>query len=531
MESLRKTFKQFQDLFDGMAPSQRLTLIAVPLLVLGGLAVVMYVGVGPAEEHLLVGKVFSAEEMRHAEEALRQAGLTQFRADGQKLLVPKSEVTRYNAALVANKGLPAQFGAELERMHEKYSLFSSEKQRHELLELAKQKELSKWIRTIPDIEDAGVIWERSKQRTFGGESKVTATVSVRPRVGRDLTSDLGQSLRLAVAGAVADLKASDVTVFNLATGKAVHAPAENDPFSSQFVDQVNMFREMHQRNIFEALSYIPNVLVAVNVDLDNLKTSWEQVRRLGKDPFATKTIEQTDSDSATEKRPSAQPGVISNQPRNLQQTAAPETTRNTTKNINSAENVPQTTTVTDKTFVGLLPKTVQVTVSIPKDYYRAVAIKQGESETDKAAFQTRVQQIEAETKKEVSAIVTKLIPAGSAVDAINVSSFVKLDPAGPSAEPPITAEIGEQAARWGGTVGLGLFALWTLWMLNRSIKKLPQDDASTETVVKSVAREELEEEEPPPPAEPTKRDRLQDLVRDNPEMAANVIKRWIAPGK
>src|SRR6185369_14059805 len=98
------------------------------------LAFVMYYGVGQSEEHLLAGKIFSGEELRHAEDALRQAGLTQFRMDGQKVLVPKSDVTRYNAALVANKGLPAQFGAELERMHEKYSLFASEKQRHELLE-------------------------------------------------------------------------------------------------------------------------------------------------------------------------------------------------------------------------------------------------------------------------------------------------------------------------------------------------------------------------------------------------------------
>ena len=63
------------------------------------------------EVPLLAGKMFSAEELRHAEEALRQAGLSQFRVDGQKVFVPKAELTRYNAALVANKGLPAQFGA------------------------------------------------------------------------------------------------------------------------------------------------------------------------------------------------------------------------------------------------------------------------------------------------------------------------------------------------------------------------------------------------------------------------------------
>jgi len=33
------------------------------------------------------------------------------------------------------------------------------------------------------------------------------------------------------------------------------------------------------------------------------------------------------------------------------------------------------------------------------------------------------------------------------------------------------------------------------------------------------------------PKEPTKRDKLQTLVKDNPEMAASVISRWLTPPK
>lgn len=529
MESLRRTFIQFRELFDGMAPSQRMTLVAVPLMVLAGLAFVMYIGVGPSEEQLLAGKVFSAEELRHAEDALRQAGLTQFRTDGQKILVPKAEVTRYNAALVANKGLPAQFGAELERMHKEYSLFASESQRRELLELAKQKELSKWIRTIPDIEDAGVIWERSKQRPFAGDAKVTATVSVRPRAGRELSSDLAQSLRLAVAGAVADLSANDVTVFNLATGKAVHVPAENDPFNSQFLDQINKYRESYQQSIAEALAFIPNVLVSVNVELDNLMTHTAQTRKIDKTGFKLKTTDQTNSEKSTEKKPGSEPGVVSNQPRNLKQSLVAETTNDVTREVKTEENIPVSTELTDKSFFGLQPKTVQVTVSIPEDYYRAVAIKQGVSAADKTAFDAQVKQIETQTKTEVTQKVKTLIPSSAPPEAVSVGTFVRLDPAGTNVEVPLTAQIGESLARWGGPAALALFALWSLWMLNRSMQKLPQETAAM--AVAKAAKEEPEEEEEAPPPEPTKRDQLQTLVRDNPEMAAAVISRWLAPVK
>src|SRR5690242_351321 len=102
METLRKTWTQFQTLFSGMAPSQRLTLTAVPLLVIAGLVALMFTGSGPAEEPLLAGKVFSADELRSAQEALQKGNMTQFRVDGQRILVPKAEATRYNAALMAN---------------------------------------------------------------------------------------------------------------------------------------------------------------------------------------------------------------------------------------------------------------------------------------------------------------------------------------------------------------------------------------------------------------------------------------------
>ena len=42
MESWRRTLTQFRDLFNNMAPSQRMKLVMVPLLVLTGLGLVMY---------------------------------------------------------------------------------------------------------------------------------------------------------------------------------------------------------------------------------------------------------------------------------------------------------------------------------------------------------------------------------------------------------------------------------------------------------------------------------------------------------
>jgi len=529
METWRKTLAQFRDLFNGMAPSQRMTLVAVPLMVVTALALVMYMGRGPAEEHLNAGKAFSADELKHAEEALRQAGLPQYRVEGQKILVPRSEVVRYQAALV-EKGVRSDFGADMDKVYEN-GFFMGDQERRDKAELAKSKTLSKIIRAIPDVEDANVIWERPRQKPFNGDSKATCTVSVRMRAGRELTAALARSLRLAVSGAVSGLAPANVTVLDVTTGRAVRDEADDDPFNSQFIDQVKKFTTLHQRNIAEALAYIPNVIVSVNVDLENLKTSWEREQKYDAKAFPLKSVEESNSTRSDEKRPSSEPGMAANTPRNLRQQVPAENVRTTDKTTVSNENVPISTKVTDRTLIGMLPKSVQVTVSIPEDYYRLVALSQGEPGTDKQALQGRIDQIRSKTVKEVADKVAKLIPpAGAAADSVNVSSYVRLDQNNQPAESPLVARLNEGLAQWGGPLALGLFALWTLWMLNRSLKKLPQEPPAM-PAGKGSAAVDVDEDEEQAPREVTKRDQLQTLVRDNPEMAAAVIGRWIAPPK
>src|SRR5437879_765810 len=111
MESWRRTLSQFRDLFNSMAPSQRMTLVVAPLLVLAGLGLVMYFGVGPAQEALLMGKVFPPDELKNAETALRKAGFSQYRVEGQKIFAPKADAARYSAALISSD-LADSFGRE-----------------------------------------------------------------------------------------------------------------------------------------------------------------------------------------------------------------------------------------------------------------------------------------------------------------------------------------------------------------------------------------------------------------------------------
>jgi flagellar M-ring protein FliF len=138
--------------------------------------------------------------------------------------------------------------------------------------------------------------------------------------------------------------------------------------------------------------------------------------------------------------------------------------------------------------------------------------------------------------------VAKLIPlpaTGTAADLISVASYDRLETAEAPPEPSLMVQASEILTHWGGPAALAIFALWALWMLNRSLKSLPQEPApalsgasagagSAASAALAVAAAPAPE---PENKEPTRRDKLQTLVRDNPEMAASVLTRWLATTK
>jgi len=519
-----------------MAPSQRMTLVAVPLLVVAALGLVIYLGRGPAQEPLLSGKIFSAEELKNAEAALRKGALLQYRVEGQQIFVPASDAARYNAALISNGGIPDAWGEELGKALDRNPfLVGSEKDRSEGMDVAKAKELVKMIKAIPFVEDAGLVWQRSKSRGgFSPESKMTATLGVRPRAGRDLTAEDVQSLRQFVAGAFG-MAASDVTVTNLKTGKTPRPPDSNDPNNNGYVDAIRNFTALYQQNISEALAYIPNVLVTANVEVENMVQSQEQERKYDAKQFAYKTVEDTQTETSNETSPGSEPGVTANQPRAPRQQTSAKNTRSNEKSTSTIDSVPVGTRVTQRVIAGFTPKSVQIAVAIPKDYYHDVLVKRRVDESDKAGFEAKLAQVKLEEERAIREKVARLIPAptgGSAADAVNVSSYDRLETSEPPAPVAMTTRIGELATQWGGPAALALFALWALWMLNRSTKRVP--DAAAPAAGKPPAGKTAAaaaEPEQELPKEPTKRDRLQSLVKDNPEMAAAVLSRWLSPPK
>ncbi len=210
------------------------------------------------------GREFSKLELTAIQAAWRKSGLRESRVDGQRLYVPKSQITRYEAQLPKSHSNDADSESELEKQLSRSNLFTTHEEREQFKDIALRRDLQRVIRAIPAIADADVIWARSKNKTpFSSRSKVTATVNVTPRDGHDLTPQLVQSLRTVVASLVPDLDPQDVVVLDQLTGLAITDEHDSAVSQQQHHRQQERLAKQLETKIATALAHIPDIQVQV----------------------------------------------------------------------------------------------------------------------------------------------------------------------------------------------------------------------------------------------------------------------------
>ncbi|MDZ4686359.1 MAG: hypothetical protein SH850_14925 [Planctomycetaceae bacterium] len=530
MDVLQRISRQFFDLYRSMSPSQRVTLTVVPLLVIAGFGWLLWQQRESGLTALSYGKVFSTEEIIAAEQALIEGGLPEFRREGQRLMVPVADVARYNAALVQFDAVPSDMGSQLLKQYESLGPFSTEKERQERREAMLLQEVRRVIRAVPDIEDARVAIASSGRKSWSQRSRVTANVTLRPKNGREVSAKLVRSIQTAVASMVPDLSPADVTVFDVSTGQTHAQDAADDPFDNKLVQRIDEFQRQYQRKIEQDLSYIPDVGVTVHVDVDNLKSSIVRNQLVDPKKFAPVFSQETNLKDTQKQQPArGEPGQVANRPASL--AASPGIERDRTFTDGSTQAVNGVSfEVSEKQIIAAMPKAVQVSVAIPREYYRNVAAMR------KAAGETDIKlldpvEIEKSVTAGVTASVRALIPPDSPPTALVVNSVDRVVPQTPVLTLTWSDQAFDWSQRWGGAALLALFAMMALIMLRRSTPAAPPM-ALPEINGEMPSRPgQPAGEAPEVPREPTRRDLIQNLVRDNPEASAAVISKWLQAAK
>ncbi len=466
MDTVNQVTARAAELFKAMNPTARLLAALSAALIVVSLIWLFGRHLEPSEVYLMGGQPFSPAQLRHMESALGQAGLGDYEVEGTRMRVPQGQQAKYMAALAEAGALPADFGEYLQKAVNTSSFMLSGPRQEAQLKVAIQSELQGVINNFHGIERSSVQIAEETSQGFPRTKTVTASVGVQPNGKQKLDERTVSAIRWIVASAWGGLKPESVTVVDWSSSRLFAGPLDgNGPAAGAYADNKKQLELDWEEKIVRLLG-IAGAVVTANVEL---------------------------SDD------------------------------------------------------GHAPRQVSVSVAVPQAYFEAVWQEQYGApagkrplKLDPAAF-AQLQQSESERIKQ--AIVPLLVTADSAVDRDSLVAVSTIY----AAAAPAAAQPGYQqvalawlAENW-RAVGVGVLILVGLVMLRSAFGAADPTPAvqneSPDGNQQSLVLVTDDEHEPsstggapiPPPHIPAeaRRAELAEMIRQDPEAAASVLRTWL----
>jgi flagellar M-ring protein FliF len=406
---------------------------------------------------------------------------------------------------------------------------------------------------MTDVENATVNFERQKKAPFGQQPNATASVVIQLVGGRTLDEGRVEMIREMTAAWFA-LTPEKVTVSDL-SGRRVHAPPSEDGLGSggnhRYIITKSAQDKLYEKNIYDALAYVPGVVVAVNTELEtDLTTSIEKTVHDPKAVPINPREESTATNSETA-APRGAPGLnaqqwpLPNQAVRISNTvngssSAEERSSSEVHNVVNREN-------TSVKKIGLTPKRVKVSVGIPSTYFEQIWRENNPTPPGQPLQRpdpTALANIETEEIARIRDFVVPLIPKPTDVldstPMVTVKKFHHFKPVEIPQPTTANAALEWLALNWStlGIIGLVLVSLLMMRSMVRSpvVQRksldLPLPARTQPGEEKRVAAEHTAEL----PKHRLKRrvreggslrEDLVEMVREDPDAAANILRSWI----
>jgi len=545
MDFLNKAFAQVADLFRSMTPGARLLsalMLAVVVVSLGWLFTIE----GTSRElDLMNGVPVNPSYVPRMQEAFAKAGLNSYEIQGGHIKIPRGQRDLYMAALAENNALPPNIETIFDDALKNVSVFMPAEEREARMRIAKQKMLGLWISQMSGIESASVIYdEQHEGHRFSPVKKITATAAVKPAGGDTLREQQIRGIRALVAGAIAGLKAEDVTVSDL-NGQTWHADSQGgSPLEDPYGARKRMYEQEWEAKILQALRYVPGVSVTPNVELNRQRRSRQWTVRHDPKPVVVAEQEESLSRVHDGAAPGGRPGYVAQQSNTPVQL-------NSARKLGSHEETEESSRKThalasgtqeDVESVGLTPVRVTVGVSVPNSYFRKVwrernPLEEGAEPTE--PDKTELDNVINEESTKIRRLVANLLPAPTGVEdrtqLVEVVTFQDI-----KSTPPPEPAMADQALAWLAgnwtTLGMLLAAGVSLLILRSMLRAEP---ASATPTTQGLAVHEGDPDDAEAAAEVANRlarfnttgrslrDELSELVSEDTDAAANILKTWI----
>jgi flagellar M-ring protein FliF len=554
MDFLNKAFAQISDLFRSMTPAARITTGLLLVVVVVSLVYLFDHQMSGPDAFLMGGEPIPASELQAMESAFGKAGLTGYVVEGNRIRVPRGQQAAYMAALADAQALPASFGSYLRKALDGGNAFTTSKNMlDKRMQLGLQDDLSLIIRSMRGVEKASVLFNEQVEPGLSKKKVITAAVSVKALGNQPLEEDRVPAIRHLVASAIGGPPDS-VTVIDLNSGQAFVNDSLNGgaPGGDRYAEAKRKHEKAYSDKIRDALSYIPGVVVATEVEIDPTLEQSQLKQEIDPKTVALRSRETSKTSNEQSAAPGGRPGLgaqggVANASAVLTEAAGSKSDTESTERDDSFV-APTTTTQSKK--ASLTPMKVAVSVGIPSSYFVKIWQEKNPPAAGEAAKKpdaNALASIETEIRTKVEDAVAHLIPRRISEDLknlINVTQFPSL-PSDPIPQPTMSDQVVDWLSVNWSTVGMCVLGLFSLMMLRSMVRSAPVPEsavptginmtiASPMTIVEEAPAEELEPGEATPARRkrrlksgPTLRDDLVEMVREDPDAAANVLRSWI----
>jgi flagellar M-ring protein FliF len=403
--------------------------------------------------------------------------------------------------------------------------------------------LSDIIRHMNWVQDAVVLYDEQVNRGLRRTKIVTASVSVTPMLGQSLDPRRSRELQRLVAHSVVGMRPEDVVITSMG-GENIGGDGNIFPeaFDNEYYQTRVAYELRKKEQILNALRDIPGVRVEVSAELDD--TIQETVQNLKPDKQGTAvralTVDEL-SESGT-RDGGGPPGVTAQGPNRqgvLPQLAQRESskTSKTTEELNNI--VGQEQRALQRT--GFTPKTDWATITVPRSYVETIWKQRNPDAKDppKVEDLTAIQQtLITQVEEIVLPLLTRQNKGEDEYKQVRVAIVDSI--AAPTIEPPSMAS---NAMAWVGnywsTLAMLGVAMFSLVVLKGVVKGGPAGGPllSTSPTLTLHTDESHAEESDNPDAPKRSRlrlkkgeslkDDLAEMVREDPDAAAAILKAWI----
>ncbi|MCZ6654086.1 MAG: hypothetical protein O7D91_13810, partial [Planctomycetota bacterium] len=496
---------------------------------------------------LLYADVMTPEQVERAERQLRSMGEAyEIRSDD--IFVRPKDQARLIMALNARNSGPSKLNVTIEQLMKEKNTFASAQTTRNNYNYAMGNELALMIRSWSKVSDALVKIAPSTRQTLRQRSNPTASVQVSLVPGTQMNKSIVESLARLIAGAVPGLEPQHVSVIDQVTGRSYVVDDSEDQFGGNLFELQRLQEKELKTKIEALLSYIPGVLAQVRLKLDDQAVS--SVVTALDEPYVKR--ETKDGTETVNTRSSQEPGVGANTSVSLQGGGSGQST---TSEKSETEYMAQTGTQVTQTArkPGAVLKAA-ASIGVPRSYFIGAlkALKgEGAEELQPDEIDTYIEEQIPLIQKQVQPILDASAEAESTVVvSVYADQAVTFITPAPQVEPAAASSVMEFVSANGKQIGLFALAVMAMGMMMMMVRKSGtpvsmQDEGVVEVMpggplgdlfVDDGAVGKAGSPDASLIAQETDEDSIRtrqiskqvsDLINDDPDGAAQLVRRWI----